>query len=101
MPRGRHRRGLTPRNPPNSADAKSMYGKMKATGIVCVKTKQTVVVGFYDDKIQPGQCSFYPVPPPHAPLAPLPTGTTVVERLADYLVESCVPTQHTSCIVTR
>ena len=51
------------------ADPRSVYGRKGNTGIVCVKTNQCFLVGFYDDKIQPGEC------------------TLVVEKLADYLIE--------------
>ncbi|KAL6053572.1 profilin, required for normal timing of actin polymerization in response to thermal stress [Balamuthia mandrillaris] len=50
------------------ADDRSIYGKKGATGVTCVKTTKAVLVGLYDDKIQPGQCA------------------NVVERLADYLI---------------
>ena len=41
-----------------------------AGGVVCVKTGQCVLIGKYDDTIQPGQA------------------TTVVEKLGDYLIEN-------------
>jgi len=50
-------------------DDRSIYGKQGANGVVLVKTVQCVLVGIYDDKIQPGQAA------------------TTVERLADYLIE--------------
>eukprot|EP00999_Lentomonas_sp_LEN2_P001580 NODE_2644_length_528_cov_62.551122_g2594_i0.p1 GENE.NODE_2644_length_528_cov_62.551122_g2594_i0~~NODE_2644_length_528_cov_62.551122_g2594_i0.p1 ORF type:complete len:125 (+),score=16.24 NODE_2644_length_528_cov_62.551122_g2594_i0:60-434(+) len=52
------------------ADQRSIYGKKGAGGCVCVKTNQAILVGMYDENIQPGQC------------------TTVVEKLADYLIEN-------------
>jgi len=52
------------------ADDKSIYGKKGTGGIVTVKTAQCVIVGFYDDKIQPG------------------VATNIVEKLADYLKEN-------------
>eukprot|EP00161_Ancyromonas_sigmoides_P012865 TRINITY_DN328_c1_g1_i1.p2 TRINITY_DN328_c1_g1~~TRINITY_DN328_c1_g1_i1.p2 ORF type:complete len:126 (+),score=36.62 TRINITY_DN328_c1_g1_i1:250-627(+) len=52
------------------ADARSIYGKKGATGVVTVKTKSTIVIGFYGDSVQPGQC------------------TLAVERLGDYLIEN-------------
>jgi len=52
------------------ADARSIYGKKGATGCVCVKTNQCVIVAIYNETIQPGSC------------------TTVVEKLADYLIEN-------------
>ena len=42
--------------------------KKGSGGVVCVKTKQAVLIGMYDDGIQPGEC------------------TKVVETLADYLI---------------
>eukprot|EP00033_Pygsuia_biforma_P000021 GCRY01000029.1.p1 GENE.GCRY01000029.1~~GCRY01000029.1.p1 ORF type:complete len:149 (-),score=20.04 GCRY01000029.1:56-436(-) len=51
------------------ADPRSVYGKKGAAGVCCVKTTQCVLVGVYDDKIQPGQCA------------------ACVEKLADYLIE--------------
>lgn len=50
------------------ADPRSVYGKAQKGGIVCVKTKQCVIVGIYDENIQPGNA------------------TKVVEDLADYLI---------------
>jgi len=52
------------------ADDRSIYGKKGAGGIVCVRTGKAVLLGTYDDKIQPGQCA------------------NVVEKLADYLIEN-------------
>lgn len=49
-------------------DDRSIYGKKGAGGVVCVKTKQAVLIGAYNDKIQPGEA------------------TKVVEMLADYLI---------------
>ncbi|KAJ3337067.1 profilin, required for normal timing of actin polymerization in response to thermal stress [Gonapodya sp. JEL0774] len=50
------------------ADDRSIYGKQGATGIICVKTKQAVLIGFYPEGVQPG------------------AATKVVEDLADYLI---------------
>ena len=59
------------------ADDRSVYGKkvkyfykvvQGAGGVVCVKTKQAVLIGVYDEPIQPGEA------------------TKVVEGLADYLI---------------
>eukprot|EP01114_Cavostelium_apophysatum_P012872 TRINITY_DN298_c0_g1_i1.p2 TRINITY_DN298_c0_g1~~TRINITY_DN298_c0_g1_i1.p2 ORF type:complete len:127 (-),score=28.44 TRINITY_DN298_c0_g1_i1:178-558(-) len=50
-------------------DDRSIYVKQGSAGAICVKTGKAVLVGVYDDKIQPGQAS------------------TVVEKLADYLIE--------------
>merc|ERR1711916_43119 len=52
------------------ADNRSIYGKKGAGGIACVKTNQAILIGAYDENIQPGQCA------------------TVVEKLADYLIEN-------------
>jgi len=52
------------------ADDQSIYGKLKAGGFAAAKTNQSVVLGFYAEGTQPGQCN------------------TVVERLADYLKEN-------------
>eukprot|EP01104_Vermistella_antarctica_P006269 TRINITY_DN16986_c0_g1_i1.p1 TRINITY_DN16986_c0_g1~~TRINITY_DN16986_c0_g1_i1.p1 ORF type:complete len:144 (-),score=27.19 TRINITY_DN16986_c0_g1_i1:343-723(-) len=51
------------------ADQRSIYGKLKGAGVACCKTSQAILVGVYDETIQPGQCA------------------TVVERLGDYLIE--------------
>ncbi|KAI1307875.1 profilin, required for normal timing of actin polymerization in response to thermal stress [Mortierella claussenii] len=47
-----------------------IYARHGASGVVCVKTKQTIIVGYYDESIQAGDCN------------------TVVENLAQYLVNS-------------
>jgi len=52
------------------ADPRSIYGKKGATGVVAVKTGKAVLIGFYDENVQPGQA------------------TNVVEKLADYLIEN-------------
>ena len=49
------------------ASESSIYGKMKATGVAIVKTHKAIIISFYDDKIQPGQCA------------------KVTENLGDYL----------------
>jgi len=49
---------------------KSIYAKRGQTGLALVKTTKALIIGFYDDKIQPGQC------------------TTVVEKLGNYLREA-------------
>mmetsp|Transcript_21913 Transcript_21913/g.61599 ORF Transcript_21913/g.61599 Transcript_21913/m.61599 type:complete len:127 (-) Transcript_21913:82-462(-) len=51
------------------ADDRSIYGRQGATGVVCCKTNQALIIAFYDENIQPGQC------------------TNVTEKLADYLRE--------------
>ena len=50
------------------ADDRSVYGKKGTGGVVCVKTKQAILIGAYEDPIQPGECA------------------KVVEALADYLI---------------
>ena len=52
------------------ADNRSIYGKKGAGGVVIVKTGQAVIIGVYEEGTQPGQA------------------TTVVEKLADYLIEN-------------
>jgi len=52
------------------ADDRSIYGKKGAAGVVFVKTGKCVLIGYYDESIQPGQAA------------------SVVEKLADYLIES-------------
>lgn len=47
---------------------RSVYGKKGAGGVICVKTKQCVLIAVYSDKTQPGEA------------------TKVVEALADYLI---------------
>ncbi|KAJ3216729.1 profilin, required for normal timing of actin polymerization in response to thermal stress [Dinochytrium kinnereticum] len=50
------------------ADDRSIYGKKEATGVVCVKSKQAILIGVYGEKSQPGEA------------------TKIVEALADYLI---------------
>ncbi|KAF9356224.1 profilin, required for normal timing of actin polymerization in response to thermal stress [Mortierella sp. AD094] len=45
----------------------SIYARLGATGVTCVKTSKAVLVGHYDEKMQAGEC------------------TVVVEALGDYL----------------
>lgn len=52
------------------ADERSVYYKKGKDGGCLVKTNQAVILGLYSDPVQPGQC------------------TTVVEKLADYLLNS-------------
>ena len=52
------------------ADDRSIYGRQAASGIVACKTGQALIIAFYDENIQPGQC------------------TNVTEKLADYLREA-------------
>ena len=49
-------------------DDRSLYGKKGPGGCICVKTKQAVLIGVYGEGAQPGE------------------STTVVEKLADYLI---------------
>ncbi|EFA83938.1 profilin I [Heterostelium album PN500] len=51
-------------------DPRSIYGKKGATGIVCVKTNQSIVVGYYNEMQQPGNAA------------------NVVEKLGDYLIDN-------------
>jgi len=51
-------------------DDRSIYGRQGSNGVICVKTSKCVLIGIYDDKIQPGQAA------------------SVVEKLADYLIDS-------------
>ncbi len=50
------------------ADDRSIYAKQGKEGIVCVRTKQAILLGHYDENTQPGEA------------------TKVVEALADYLL---------------
>jgi len=52
------------------ADERSLYGKKGNGGVVIVKTGQAVVIGVYDEKLQPGNAAL------------------IVEKLADYLIEN-------------
>ena len=47
---------------------RSAYGKLGNSGICVVVTTQAVLIGTYNDDIQPGEC------------------TVAVENLADYLI---------------
>ncbi|OMH84286.1 Profilin-1A [Zancudomyces culisetae] len=49
-------------------DDRSVYGKKESTGIICVRTKASILIGLYDENTAPGQA------------------TKVVEGLADYLI---------------
>ncbi|KAF9983162.1 profilin, required for normal timing of actin polymerization in response to thermal stress [Mortierella antarctica] len=48
-------------------DVNTIYARNGATGVCCVKTGQAVIVGFYNETVQAGDCN------------------TVVENLAVYL----------------
>ncbi|KAG0203665.1 profilin, required for normal timing of actin polymerization in response to thermal stress [Mortierella sp. GBA30] len=48
----------------------SIYARHGATGVTCVKTKQAVIVGYYSENIQAGDCN------------------GVVEGVANYLVST-------------
>jgi len=52
------------------ADSNSIYGKKGTGGIVMVKTGQAIVIGVYNDKLQPGNAA------------------NVAEKLGDYLREN-------------
>ncbi|RUS22003.1 profilin [Endogone sp. FLAS-F59071] len=52
------------------ANDRSIYGKMAATGVCCVKTNQAVIIGYYDDKSNGPQCN------------------KATEAIADYLITS-------------
>jgi len=49
---------------------KVVRGKDKATGVHIVKTKQALIISYYDDKMQPGACA------------------NATEKIADYLRDS-------------
>ncbi len=51
-------------------DERSIYAKKGATGVILVKTSQTIIISVYDEKVQPGNAA------------------NVVEKLADYLLEN-------------
>jgi len=51
-------------------DERSIYGKKGATGVIMVKTNQAILVAVYNEQQQPGNAA------------------NVVEKLADYLLES-------------
>ncbi|EDO17319.1 hypothetical protein Kpol_1062p27 [Vanderwaltozyma polyspora DSM 70294] len=50
------------------ADDRSIYGRHDAEGVVCVRTKQTILVAHYPATVQAGEA------------------TKIVEQLADYLI---------------
>ncbi|KAG0338082.1 profilin, required for normal timing of actin polymerization in response to thermal stress, partial [Podila humilis] len=50
------------------SDDHTVLARAGATGIVCVSAKQCVLIGFYDESIQAGDCN------------------TVMQNLADYLI---------------
>lgn len=52
------------------ADGQSVYGKKGAGGAICVKTSSAIIIGIYDDKLQPGNAA------------------NIVEKLGDYLREN-------------
>ncbi|KAI5951039.1 PFY1 [Candida jiufengensis] len=51
-------------------DDRSIYGKHEAEGLICVRTKQTILIAHYPNGVQPGEA------------------TTIVEKLADYLIST-------------
>lgn len=50
------------------ADDRSIYGRHDAEGVICVRTKQTILVTHYPAGVQAGEA------------------TKIVEQLADYLI---------------
>ncbi|KAK7206301.1 profilin, partial [Myxozyma melibiosi] len=50
------------------ADDRSIYGKKGAEGLICVRTKQAILIAHYPEGVQPGEA------------------TKIVEQLADYLI---------------
>ncbi|EFA83340.1 profilin II [Heterostelium album PN500] len=52
------------------ANERSIYGKKGSTGLVCVKTLKSILVGYYNETQQPGNA------------------TNTIEKLADYLIEN-------------
>ncbi|VEU20706.1 DEKNAAC101538 [Brettanomyces naardenensis] len=50
------------------ADDRSIYGKHEAEGVLCVKTKQAILIAHYPGGVQPGEAA------------------KIVEQLADYLI---------------
>ncbi|KOX00260.1 MULTISPECIES: profilin [unclassified Streptomyces] len=52
------------------ADDRSIYGKKGATGVALAKTAQTIVIGYYNEKGQPGNAAM------------------TVEKFADYLTQN-------------
>lgn len=52
------------------ADDRSIYGKKGATGVALAKTSQCILIGYYNEKQQPGNAAL------------------AVEKLADYLIDN-------------
>lgn len=50
------------------ADERSIYGKHEQQGVLCVKTKQAILIAHYPDGIQAGAAA------------------NVIEKMADYLI---------------
>lgn len=50
------------------ADPRSIYGKHDAEGVMCVKTKQAILIAHYPAGIQAGEAAL------------------IVEKMADYLI---------------
>ncbi|GME99471.1 unnamed protein product [[Candida] boidinii] len=50
------------------ADPRSIYGKHDAEGVICVKSKQAILIAHYPAGVQPGEAA------------------KIVEQLADYLI---------------
>lgn len=50
------------------AEERSIYGRHDAEGVICVRTKQTIIIAHYPPSVQAGEA------------------TKIVEQLADYLI---------------
>ena len=50
------------------AEDRSVYGKKGNKGLICVRTKQAIIIGHYPESTQPGEAA------------------KIVEGLADYLI---------------
>lgn len=50
------------------ADSRSIYGKHELQGVMCVKTKQAIIIAHYPDGIQAGGAA------------------NVIEKMGDYLI---------------
>ncbi len=51
------------------ADDRSIYGKHEAEGVMCVKTKQAILIAHYPGGVQPGEAA------------------KIIEQLGDYLIK--------------
>lgn len=52
------------------AEERSLYGKKGNKGLICVRTKQAIIIGHYPDSTQPGEAA------------------KIVEGLGDYLISA-------------